>query len=48
MIEYFSADNNSKAHVSLQVPLTEDDISPKSNHFNLAGNRGNEFYSNNE
>ena len=30
-----------KTHVTLQVALTEAD------HFNLPGNRGNKFYSNN-
>jgi hypothetical protein len=36
-----------KTHYTLQVPLTEADIFPKSYHFNLPGNRENKFYSNN-
>jgi len=50
MIDYFSEITIRvlmKTHVILQVPLTEADIFPKSDHFNLAGNRGNKFYSNN-
>jgi hypothetical protein len=30
-----------KTQVTLQVPLTEADIFPKSDHFNLPGNREN-------
>ena len=33
-----------KTHITLQVPLTEDDIFPKSDPFNLPGNRENKFY----
>ena len=36
-----------KTHATLQVPLTEADIFPKYDHFNLPGNRGNKLYSNN-
>ena len=36
-----------KTQVTLQVSLTEADIFPKSDHFNLPGNRENKFYSNN-
>jgi hypothetical protein len=36
-----------KTHVTLQVPLTEADIFPTSDHFNLPGDRENKFYSDN-
>ena len=50
MIDYFSADNNSSFNENTRYASSGPYRSwhfPKSDYFNLPGNRGNKFYSNN-